>query len=105
AKRVKQSSICLGKLTFLINHFLAQYCLTILPAVPIVFSAEVSNCATRNSRARGNSRCFCEVSIYWIFLGKKKVLLIRPKRILCDDGNYRESRWFTGWTKVSNTFE
>ncbi|CAG7675737.1 unnamed protein product, partial [Allacma fusca] len=19
---------------------------------------------------------------------------------LCDDGNYRESRWFTGWTKV-----
>lgn len=28
-----------------------------------------------------------------------KVLLIRPKQALCDDGNYRETRWFTAWTK------
>ncbi|CAG9861119.1 unnamed protein product [Phyllotreta striolata] len=33
-----------------------------------------------------------------IFLNKK-ILLIRPKRILCDSGNYRESRWFTTWKK------
>ncbi|CAL8114058.1 unnamed protein product [Orchesella dallaii] len=33
-----------------------------------------------------------------VFLNKK-ILLIRPKMIMCDDGNYRESRWFTGWTK------
>ena len=30
----------------------------------------------------------------------RKILLIRPKMILVDDGNYRESRWFTAWTKV-----
>jgi len=30
----------------------------------------------------------------------RKILLIRPKIILCDDGNYRESRWFTAWSKV-----
>ena len=23
----------------------------------------------------------------------KKILLIRPKQAMCDDGNYRESRW------------
>lgn len=27
------------------------------------------------------------------------VLLIRPKMLLCEDGNYRESRWFSPWTK------
>lgn len=31
----------------------------------------------------------------------RKILLIRPKMAMCDDGNYRESRWFTAWTKVS----
>ena len=25
----------------------------------------------------------------------QKIVLIRPKTVLCDDGNYRESRWFT----------
>lgn len=30
----------------------------------------------------------------------KKILLIRPKIFMCQDGNYRESRWFSGWTKV-----
>lgn len=34
----------------------------------------------------------------------KKILLIRPKMMLCEDGNYRESRWFSGWTKVSLLF-
>lgn len=29
-----------------------------------------------------------------------KILLIRPKMALCNDGNYREMRWFTPWTKV-----
>ncbi|KAJ0179423.1 hypothetical protein K1T71_005135 [Dendrolimus kikuchii] len=33
-----------------------------------------------------------------VFLNKK-VLLIRPKMLLCEDGNYRESRWFSCWTK------
>lgn len=35
-----------------------------------------------------------------VFLNKK-VLLIRPKLANCDDGCYRESRWFTPWPKVS----
>ncbi|XP_014665788.1 PREDICTED: glutamine-dependent NAD(+) synthetase-like [Priapulus caudatus] len=33
-----------------------------------------------------------------IFLNKK-ILLIRPKKCMCDDYNYRESRWFTAWQK------
>ncbi|KAG0244155.1 glutamine-dependent NAD(+) synthetase [Actinomortierella wolfii] len=28
-----------------------------------------------------------------------KILLIRPKLFLANDGNYREMRWFTPWTK------
>nr|CAD7569878.1 unnamed protein product [Timema californicum] len=33
-----------------------------------------------------------------VFLNRK-LLLIRPKLRLCDDGNYRETRWMTAWTK------
>uniref|UniRef100_A0A2R5L8C7 Glutamine-dependent NAD(+) synthetase n=1 Tax=Ornithodoros turicata TaxID=34597 RepID=A0A2R5L8C7_9ACAR len=39
-----------------------------------------------------------------IFLNKK-ILLIRPKMILCDDGNYRETRWFAPWTKARQVEE
>lgn len=39
-----------------------------------------------------------------IFLNQK-ILLIRPKLVMCDDGNYRESRWFTGWRKVIMMFD
>ncbi|CAG0881319.1 unnamed protein product [Darwinula stevensoni] len=39
-----------------------------------------------------------------IFLNKK-IFLIRPKRILCDDGIYRETRWFTAWTRDRTTEE
>jgi NAD+ synthase (glutamine-hydrolysing) len=28
-----------------------------------------------------------------------KIIFIRPKRANCDDGNYRETRWFTAWVK------
>lgn len=38
----------------------------------------------------------CRVVFY-----NKKILLIRPKMIVCDDGCYRETRWFSCWTKVS----
>ncbi|XP_022900421.1 glutamine-dependent NAD(+) synthetase isoform X2 [Onthophagus taurus] len=34
-----------------------------------------------------------------VFLNQK-ILLIRPKLAMCNDGNYRESRWFTSWEKV-----
>lgn len=34
-----------------------------------------------------------------LFLNKK-ILLIRPKLMNSDDGNYRETRWFTPWQKV-----
>lgn len=36
----------------------------------------------------------CRVLVY-----KKQILLIRPKIALADDGNYRETRYFTAWTK------
>lgn len=32
-----------------------------------------------------------------VFILNKKILLIRPKLFLADDGNYRESRWFSSW--------
>lgn len=37
----------------------------------------------------------CRVMFY-----NKKVILIRPKMAMCDDGNYRETRWFSAWTKT-----
>lgn len=39
-----------------------------------------------------------------IFLNKK-VLLIRPKLLMCDSGNYRESRWFCPWRKIAEVEE
>ena len=41
----------------------------------------------------------CRVAFY-----NGQLLLIRPKLAMCDDGNYRESRWFTAWTR-SRTLE
>jgi NAD+ synthase (glutamine-hydrolysing) len=32
-------------------------------------------------------------------LSVRKLLLIRPKLNVCDDGNYRETRWFISWKK------
>ncbi|KAK4534762.1 hypothetical protein CDCA_CDCA02G0787 [Cyanidium caldarium] len=32
-----------------------------------------------------------------VYLLNGEVLLIRPKQVLADDGNYRESRWFCAW--------
>jgi NAD+ synthase (glutamine-hydrolysing) len=42
----------------------------------------------------------CRVVFY-----NKKILLIRPKMQMCDDGNYRETRWFSSWTKTRQTEE
>ncbi|XP_015376599.1 PREDICTED: glutamine-dependent NAD(+) synthetase [Diuraphis noxia] len=42
-----------------------------------------------------NSTYNCRV----VFLNKQ-ILLIRPKLLMCDSGNYRESRWFTPWRKL-----
>ncbi|KAB0799157.1 hypothetical protein PPYR_07037 [Photinus pyralis] len=39
-----------------------------------------------------------------VFLNQK-IILIRPKMYLCNDGNYRESRWFSGWQKHRETEE
>lgn len=36
----------------------------------------------------------CRVVFY-----NKRLVLIRPKMCLAMDGNYREARWFTAWTK------
>ncbi|XP_035773682.1 glutamine-dependent NAD(+) synthetase-like [Anopheles albimanus] len=42
----------------------------------------------------------CRVAFY-----NGRLVLIRPKMILCDDGNYRESRWFSAWTRDRQTEE
>jgi NAD+ synthase (glutamine-hydrolysing) len=34
-----------------------------------------------------------------VYFLNKKLLLIRPKMWMADDGNYREERWFTPWSK------
>lgn len=36
----------------------------------------------------------CRVAFF-----NRRILLIRPKMSMCDDGNYRETRWFSAWTK------
>ncbi|XP_059153927.1 glutamine-dependent NAD(+) synthetase-like [Physella acuta] len=35
-----------------------------------------------------------------VFFLNKKILLIRPKIMLANEGNYREPRWFTAWKKL-----
>ncbi|GAA5990262.1 hypothetical protein JCM10908_005898 [Rhodotorula pacifica] len=40
-----------------------------------------------------------------LVLFNKKILLIRPKMWLANDGNYRELRWFTPWMKPKQTEE
>ncbi|KAK0053547.1 glutamine-dependent NAD(+) synthetase [Biomphalaria pfeifferi] len=35
-----------------------------------------------------------------VFFLNKKILLIRPKIMLANEGNYREHRWFVAWTKL-----
>lgn len=47
-----------------------------------------------------NVRYNCRV----IFLNRK-ILLIRPKMALANEGNYRELRWFTPWTRSRQTEE
>lgn len=37
----------------------------------------------------------CRVMFY-----NKKIILIRPKMVMSDDGNYRETRWFSAWKKT-----
>jgi NAD+ synthase (glutamine-hydrolysing) len=34
-----------------------------------------------------------------VLLLNRRILLIRPKMILADDGNYREPRWFAAWQR------
>ncbi|KAG1675369.1 hypothetical protein FOA52_012288 [Chlamydomonas sp. UWO 241] len=34
-----------------------------------------------------------------VFLLDRKVLLIRPKTAMANDGNYREARWFSAWKR------
>lgn len=42
-----------------------------------------------------NVRYNCRVIFY-----NCKILLIRPKMMMANDGNYRELRWFSPWEKV-----
>jgi predicted amidohydrolase len=40
-----------------------------------------------------------------IFISNNKIILIRPKISLADDGNYREARWFNAWRRDYNLEE
>lgn len=40
-----------------------------------------------------------------VILLDRKILLIRPKMIMANDGNYRELRWFSPWTRTRATEE
>jgi len=44
-----------------------------------------------HNSVRYNCRVFCL---------DRKIIAIRPKIFMADDGNYRESRWFTAWSKT-----
>lgn len=38
-----------------------------------------------------------------VFIVNGEIVLVRPKRALADDGNYREGRWFVAWTRANET--
>lgn len=40
-----------------------------------------------------------------VFCLDRKIIGIRPKLFLADDGNYRETRWFTSWKQMSSVQE
>ena len=40
-----------------------------------------------------------------VFFYNGKILLIRPKKVLAEGGNYREARWFSAWTHDKTTEE
>ena len=40
-----------------------------------------------------------------LFIFNGAVVLIKPKLYLADDGNYRESRWFTPWKAGTKLFK
>jgi NAD+ synthase (glutamine-hydrolysing) len=41
---------------------------------------------------KGSERYNCQVLCF-----NRKIIMIRPKMWLANDGNYRELRWFTAW--------
>ena len=41
---------------------------------------------------KGSERYNCQVLCF-----NRKIIMIRPKMWLANDGNYREVRWFTAW--------
>ena len=49
-------------------------------------------CPVMHNNVRYNCRIFCL---------NRKIILIRPKFILADDGNYRERRYFTSWKSLN----
>ena len=51
-------------------------------------------CPILHNNVRYNCRVFCL---------NRKILLIRPKTYLADDGNYREKRFFTSWNYADRT--
>jgi NAD+ synthase (glutamine-hydrolysing) len=55
---------------------------------------------TTNEQRHKNVRYNCRV-----FILDHKIILIRPKKVLADDGNYRESRWFVPWKQHLKTEE
>lgn len=53
-------------------------------------------CPILHNNVRYNCRVFCL---------DKRIVLIRPKSYLADDGNYREKRFFTSWDIKKKTIE
>lgn len=53
-------------------------------------------CPILHNNVRYNCRVFCL---------DQKIVLIRPKVFLADDGNYREKRFFTGWDSSKKNLE
>ncbi|KAL2902943.1 Glutamine-dependent NAD(+) synthetase [Bienertia sinuspersici] len=49
---------------------------------------------------RGSERYSCQVLCM-----NRKIIMIRPKTCLANDGNYREPRWFTAWKQKDQMVE
>lgn len=49
---------------------------------------------------KGSERYNCQ-----ILCMNRKIIMIRPKMWLANDGNYRELRWFTAWKQKDQLVE
>ena len=87
--QVMDAKTIFSKMTHFFIHFKSLACILKSPVAQDIV------CDIGMPIQHKNVRYNCKVIFY-----NRKILLIRPKMAMANDGNYREMRWFSPWHKV-----